>query len=75
MVVESGFEVVIRHGQEEERWTVVAPHEADYLRRRVSEMSPLGFALLGRRAGETVVVRGPQPYRVTIVAVAAARRD
>jgi regulator of nucleoside diphosphate kinase len=60
---------VIRVGQDQERWTVVAPHEADYLRRRVSEMSPLGFALLGRRVGETVTIRGPQPYRVTIVAV------
>jgi transcription elongation factor GreA len=68
--VESGSVVVIRIGEEaEERWTVVAPHEADPLRRRISEMSPLGFALLGRRAGETVVVRGPQPYEVTIVTV------
>jgi transcription elongation GreA/GreB family factor len=67
--VESGSVVVIRIGDSEERWTVVAPHEADPLRRRISEMSPLGFALLGRRAGETVVVRGPQPYEVTIVTV------
>src|SRR5215471_2741331 len=60
--VEPGSTVVIRVGEREESWTVVAPHEADYLRRRVSEMSPLGFALLGRRPGETVVVRSPQPY-------------
>jgi transcription elongation GreA/GreB family factor len=69
-VVESGSEVMIRVGEEQECWTVVAPHEADYLRRRISEMSPLGFALLGRRAGETVTVQGPQPYRATIVGVA-----
>ncbi len=68
-VIESGSDVTIRVGEEVERWTVVAPHESDPLRRRISEMSPLGFALLGRRPGETVVVRGPQPYRVTIVAV------
>ncbi len=67
--VESGAEVVIRVGQEEERWTIVPPYQSDPLRRRISEMSPLGFALLGRRPGESVVVRGPQPYRVTIVAV------
>jgi len=67
--VESGSEVVIRVGQEQEHWTVVAPHESDPLRRRISEMSPLGFALLGRQPGETVTVRGPEPYRVTIVAV------
>lgn len=69
-VIESGSEVVIRVGEEQERWTIVAPHEADPLRRRVSEMSPLGFALLGRQAGETVTVRGPQPYRATIIAIA-----
>jgi transcription elongation factor GreA len=67
--VESGSEVLIRIGESEERWTVVAPHEADPMHRRVSEMSPLGFALLGRREGETVLVRGPQPYQVTIVTI------
>jgi transcription elongation GreA/GreB family factor len=68
-VIESGADVVIRVGQEQERWTIVGPHEADPLRHRISEMSPLGFALLGRRPGETVTVRGPVLYRVTIVAV------
>ena len=67
--IESGSEVVIRVGEEQERWTVVAPHEADPLRRRVSELSPLGFALLGRHVGETITARGPQPYRATIVAI------
>ena len=68
-VIESGRPVVIRVGEEEERWTVVAPHESDPLRQRISEMSPLGFALLGRRTGETVVVRGPRPYRATVVRI------
>lgn len=68
-VIECGSTVMIRVGEQQECWTVVAPHEADYLRRRVSEMSPLGFALLGRQVGETVHVRGPQPYQAVIVAV------
>jgi transcription elongation GreA/GreB family factor len=68
-VVESGSEVTIQVGEERERWQVVAPHESEPLRRRVSEMSPLGFALLGRQVGETVTVRGPQPYRARIVAI------
>lgn len=68
-VVESGSEVVIRVGQEQERWTVVPPQESDPLCGRVSEMSPLGFALLGHQIGETVTVRAPQPYRATIVAI------
>jgi len=68
-VIESGSDVVIRVGQEQERWTIVAPHEADPLRLRVSELSPLGLALLGRQVGETVLVRGPQPYRATVVSI------
>ncbi len=68
-MIEAGCAVVIRVGEEEERWTVVAAHESDPLRRRISEMSPLGFALLGRRAGETIVVRAPRPYRATVVSV------
>jgi len=51
----------------------VAHHEADAMRRRISAESPLARALLGHRAGEVVLVRGPeapQPGRpVTIVAV------
>ena len=69
VAIESGSDVVIRVGREEERWTIVAPHEADPFRHRISERSPLGSALLGRRPGETVTVRGPVSYQVTIVTV------
>jgi transcription elongation factor GreA len=69
-VIESGSTVTIRvSGEGVERWTVVAPHEADPLHWRLSEMSPLGFALLGRQAGDTIRVGGPNPYRATILAV------
>jgi transcription elongation GreA/GreB family factor len=68
-VIESGATVTIRVGTEEQQWHIVAPHDANPLRRKLSEMSPLGFALLGHRVGETVVVRSPEPYRATIVAI------
>jgi len=71
-VIESGTTVRIRIGDQEECWTVVAPHEADYLKRRISELSPLGFALLGRQPGQSFTVPSPRPYRVTVVAIEVA---
>jgi transcription elongation factor GreA len=68
-VIESGATVRIGVGDEEQRWQIVGPHEASPLRERLSEMSPLGFALLGHRVGDRVFVRAPKPYYVTILAV------
>jgi transcription elongation GreA/GreB family factor len=53
-IVETGSRVRIQAEQVEEEWTIVAPHEADGLKRRLSELSPLGFALLGRCVGDQV---------------------
>jgi transcription elongation factor GreB len=51
-------------------WRLVGPDEADARRGRVSAHAPLGQALLGRSAGETVeVVRPGGPREYTIVAV------
>lgn len=41
------------------QWTLVYPDEADYLRGRLSVLSPAGIALLGARCGQTVVCRPP----------------
>jgi transcription elongation GreA/GreB family factor len=69
-VIEAGSTVTIEVDGERQQWEIVAPHDSNPLRRKLSEMSPLGFALLGRRAGEAVGVPAPKPYTVTIVAVA-----
>jgi transcription elongation GreA/GreB family factor len=53
VIVETGSRVRIQAEQVEE-WTIVAPHEADVLKRRLSELSPLGFALLGHCVGDQV---------------------
>ena len=51
-------------------YLLVAPGEADARTGRISPESPLGGALLGRRAGETVDVLAPAgPCRVVIEAV------
>ena len=45
--------------------------DADPQRRRISENSPLGRALLGHVAGDEVEVRGPWGrWHVTVVTVA-----
>ena len=45
---------------EEETYQVVGSQEADPMNGRISEESPFGKALLGRKAGEDVVVEAPE---------------
>jgi transcription elongation factor GreA len=48
-------------------WTIVGPTEADLAQGKLSAQSPVGKALLGRSAGESVEVqtpRGGRSYRV-----------
>ncbi len=66
-MVRVGSQVDVRAGQDEETWTIVPVRDADPMAKLISESSPLGVALLGRHPGETVAVRGPEHYRVTIV--------
>jgi transcription elongation factor GreB len=44
-------------------WRIVGPDEADARRGAVSALAPLGRALLGRSAGETVEVERPDGVR------------
>ena len=52
-VVEEGFE------DEPEEYAIVGSQEADPMNGRISEDSPFGKALLGKKAGEEVVVEAP----------------
>ena len=55
-------------------WRIVGPDEADPSRGRVSVHAPVGRALLGRRAGETVLVERPGgAAELTVVAVRRSR--
>ena len=40
-------------------YTLASPHEADLRERKISIKSPIGQALLGKKAGESVEVRVP----------------
>ena len=68
-VVDRGSQVtVLEEGRETpEVFRIVGPAEADPLNGKVSHQSPLGQALLGRRAGDVVTVdapAGPITFRV-----------
>jgi transcription elongation factor GreA len=61
---------VVRSPDELERYTLVSPVEADPRHGRISIRSPVGEALLGRRAGEAIEVATPGgPRRIEIEAI------
>jgi transcription elongation factor GreA len=63
-----GSTVSVRNDEgEEERYTLVPPAEADPRHGRIPVDSPVGRALLGRRAGGEVHVRTPMGTRHLVV--------
>lgn len=66
-VVGLGSTVTIDFDGEEERYTIVGAIEANPTAGKISNVSPIGAALLGRRPGETAQVptpAGPQTVRI-----------
>jgi transcription elongation factor GreA len=57
--VELGSRVRFGGRDIEEEYRIVQHDEADMTRRSISEKCPVGQALLGRRLGDRVHVRGP----------------
>jgi transcription elongation factor GreA len=69
-VVGVGASVTVTTGDGDETYAVVGAAEADPLRGRISNESPLGRALLGHRAGEEVEWTSPSgTSRVKILSV------
>jgi transcription elongation factor GreA len=58
-IVELGSRVTVEVDGEEERLTVVGAAEADIRAARVSSVSPVGAALMGRRVGDLVEILTP----------------
>ncbi|GAP08399.1 MAG TPA: transcription elongation factor GreA [Anaerolinea thermolimosa] len=69
--VQVGSTVTIQEGDSEpEVYTIVGAAEADPTQGRISNESPLGRALLNKRAGDRAVVDAPQgSFEVTILKV------
>ena len=69
-VVTVGASVTVTDEDGDETYAIVGAAEADPLRGRISNESPLGRALLGHRAGDQVEWTSPSGIsRVTILAV------
>jgi transcription elongation GreA/GreB family factor len=69
-VVRVGSLVRVRDGELEEWWRIVPSHEADAMRRCISEETPFARALLGRRVGDVVPTQAPGGrWTVTILGV------
>ena len=72
--VEIGCTVIVMNitdGDEPERYTIVGSTEADPLDHKISNESPLGKAVLGRKKGEKVEIHSPSgtiKYEVVQVA-------
>lgn len=70
-VARIGTKVKIRHADgEEASYLLVSPAEADPRRGRISEESPIGRALVGRRKNEEVTAETPSgPERLLVLDV------
>ena len=57
--VQIGSKVLINNGKMEIEYTIVGSFESDPQKKTISHLSPLGKALIGKRAGEKVEVVTP----------------
>ena len=65
-----GSKVVIKGAEGEETFTIVGSAEASPREGRISNESPVGAALMGRKKGDKVVVQAPAgPVTYTVVRV------
>lgn len=68
-VVEIGSCVVVQSNQGKQEYTIVGSSEADPLKGKISQASPLGEAFLGKKANDVVEVETPRgKTQYTIVA-------
>ena len=58
-IVNLGATVLVEFNGETDEFTIVGTMEADPPNKKISEESPIGQALLGKKVGETVVIKTP----------------
>ena len=69
--VDIGSTVVVRTDDGEETYSIVGTHEADPSKGLISDVSPMGRALMGKTPGETALITAPSGgYQVIVVSIA-----
>jgi len=69
-IVGLGSHVTVRSDDGDEEWVLVGPEEADAPEGRLSSESPVGKALMGRKAGDSTTVTTPGgEFAYAVVAV------
>lgn len=70
-IVRMGSRVRFRTGRDERHVVLTYPADADIAARRVSVMTPVGTALIGLRAGQSITfrTRDGRPQMLTVLAV------
>ena len=58
--VSLGSKVELKTGKKTVTYTVVGPVEADPLEGKISNESPIGVALMGKKVGENVTIKTPK---------------
>ncbi len=58
-IVELGNAVVLKDGKTEKTFTIVGSVEADPLEGKISNESPIGQALMGKKLGDNVEIKTP----------------
>ncbi|HEX7042613.1 MAG TPA: transcription elongation factor GreA [Patescibacteria group bacterium] len=68
--IDIGSNVILKTGNGEKTYSIVGGFESNPLEGRLSHISPLGKALIGKKAGDTVIIQTPSgtsQYVVTSV--------
>lgn len=60
--VKVGSRIVINNGKKDEEYMIVGEWEANPKEKKISDISPLGSVLLGKKLGESVVVTAPSGH-------------
>lgn len=58
-IVGIGSKVVVVSDSKEQEYQIVGPHEANPIEKKVSENSPIGRMLIGKKIGQTVSINTP----------------
>ena len=65
-----GSRVELKNGSKTVEYTIVGPVEADPLQGRISDVSPMGMALHGKKVNDTVTITTPKgEITYTVIAI------